>query len=215
MKKLNWGLVGGGKGSQIGDAHRIGAAMDNCFELSAGALDINPAKGRAYAKSLGVASDRAYDNWQSMLQGEVGREDGIELVTVATPNATHYEITKAFLDNGIHVLCEKPLTMTAKEAISLEALAKKKDRLLAVNFGYTGYPMVRQARAMVRSGKLGNIRLVSAQFAHGHHSDAADMDNPRVRWRYDPKQAGVSSVLADCGIPVSYTHLTLPTILRV
>ena len=104
MKKLNWGLVGGGKGSQIGDAHRIGAAMDNCFELSAGALDINPAKGRAYAKSLGVASDRAYDNWQSMLQGEVGREDGIELVTVATPNATHYEISKAFLENGIHVL---------------------------------------------------------------------------------------------------------------
>lgn len=200
MKKLNWGLVGGGKGSQIGDAHRIGAAMDNCFELVAGALDIDAAKGRKYAKTLGIDNDRAYADWQSMLEGETGRDDGIELVTVATPNATHYEISKAFLEKGVHVLCEKPLTMTVKEATTLQALAKKKQCLLAVNFGYTGYPMVRQARAMVRSGKLGKIRLVSAQFAHGHHSDAADMDNPRVRWRYDPKQAGVSSVLADCGI---------------
>ncbi len=200
MNKLNWGLIGGGKGSQIGDAHRIGAAMDNCFELAAGALDIDPKRAKSYAKQLGIASDRSYADWQSMLEGEAGREDGIKLVTVATPNATHYEISKAFLNKGIHVLCEKPLTMTVKEANALQALAEKKNCLLAVNFGYTGYPMVRQARAMVRSGKLGKIRLMSAQFAHGHHSDAADMDNPRVRWRYDPAQAGVSSVLADCGI---------------
>jgi len=195
-----WGMVGGGKGSQIGGAHRIGSTMDGRFHLAAGALDIDATKGRRYAGQLGLDPDRGYGDWRSMLAGERDRDDGIELVTVATPNATHHEIAKAFLDAGIHVLCEKPLTMTVKEALALEALAHKRERLLAVNFGYTGYPMVREARAMVRGGKLGAVRLVVAEFAHGHHADAADADNPRVRWRYDPTQAGVSSVLADCGI---------------
>lgn len=200
MSVRAWGLVGGGKGSQIGGAHRIGATMDGAFQLSAGALDVDPKAGSAYARSLGVAKDRAYGDWREMLAGERDREDGIELVTVATPNNTHYEIAKAFLDAGVHVLCEKPLTMTVKEALALATLAEKRDRILAVNFGYTGYPMVREARALVAKGKLGAIRLVVAEFAHGHHSDASDADNPRVRWRYDPAQAGVSSVLADCGI---------------
>ena len=195
-----WGLVGGGKGSQIGGAHRIGSSMDGRFRLMASALDIDAGKGERYARQLGVAADRAYGDWREMLAGERDRDGGIELVTVATPNATHYEIAHAFLDAGIHVLCEKPLTMTVKEALALQALAERRERLLAVNFGYTGYPMVREARAMVRGGKLGAIRLVVAEFAHGHHADAADADNPRVRWRYDPAQAGVSSVLADCGI---------------
>jgi predicted dehydrogenase len=200
MTVRNWGMVGGGKGSQIGGAHRIGSSMDGAFRMAAGALDVDPKAGRKYAMSLGVAADRAYGSWQDMLAAEREREDGIELVTIATPNATHYEIAKAFLDAGIHVLCEKPLTMTVKEAVALEKLADKKRCVLAVNFGYTGYPMVREARTMVRRGKLGAIRLVVAEFAHGHHADAADADNPRVRWRYDPAQAGVSSVLADCGI---------------
>lgn len=200
MKTINWGMVGGGRGSQIGDAHRIGAAMDNGFRLVAGALDINANKGRTFARTLGVESSRAYGDWQEMLEGEKAHASPIELVTVATPNATHYEITKAFLSAGMHVLCEKPLTMTTREAQQLKRIAEKHDRLLVVNFGYTGYPLVRQMRAMVRAGKLGDIRLISAQFAHGHHSDASDWNNPRIRWRYDPKQAGVSSVLADCGI---------------
>ena len=195
-----WGLVGGGKGSQIGEAHRIGSAMDGCFRLAAGALDVDPQKGRRHAARLGVDADRAYGDWREMLAGERAREDGVELVTVATPNATHFEIAHAFLDAGIHVLCEKPLTMTVGEAVALGELAARRERLLAVNFGYTGYPMVREARAMVRGGKLGAIRVAVAEFAHGHHADAGDTDNPRVRWRYDPAQAGVSSVLADCGI---------------
>ena len=200
MKTLNWGMIGGGKGSQIGDAHRIGSSMDDGFKMVAGALDIDAAKGRKYAMSLGVDQSRAYGSWQKMLEAEKQHADPLHLVTVATPNATHFEITKAFLNAGIHVLCEKPLTMTSKEALELKKVAARNDRMLIVNFGYTGYPLVRQMRAMVQSGKLGKVRLIFAQFAHGHHSDAADMDNPRVRWRYDPKQAGVSSVLADCGI---------------
>jgi len=199
MKTKNWGLVGGGKGSQIGDAHRIGAAMDNSFKLVSAALDVDATKGKRFARSLGVTPERAYGSWKEMLDRESGLRE-LDLVTVATPNDTHYEITRAFLQQGVNVLCEKPLTMSLAEAKKLATIAKKNNCVLAVNFGYTGYPMVRQARAMVQKGKLGKIRLVSAQFAHGHHSNAADMDNPRVRWRYDPAQAGVSSVLADCGI---------------
>lgn len=197
---LKWGLIGGGKGSQIGDAHRLAARLDGLFTFDAGALDIDPARGKAYAVDLGVSPDRAYGSWQEMLDGEAARDDRIDLVTVATPNATHYEIARAFLDKGFHVLCEKPMTMTVEEAEELEAFAAERTRILAVNFGYTGYAMVRQARAMVAQGDLGRIRLVVAEFAHGFHGDAADADNPRIRWRYDPAQAGVSSVLADCGI---------------
>ena len=115
MTKLNWGLIGGGEGSQIGPAHRLGAGIDGLFHFAAGALDVDPAKGRAYAQSLGVAEDRAYGDWKEMLAGESKRDDKIDLVTVATPNATHFEITKAFLEGGFHVLCEKPMTMTVEE----------------------------------------------------------------------------------------------------
>lgn len=193
-------MIGGGEGSQIGDAHRIAASMDGLFALEAAAPDVDPARGRAFARRLGVADERAYGTWEDFVDGEAGRADGVRVVTVATPNATHHPIARACLEAGLHVLCEKPLTMTVKEAQALRDLAARRERVLGVNFGYTGYPMVRQARAMVAGGELGDVRLVRAQFAHGHHADAADMDNPRVRWRYDPAQAGVSSVLADCGI---------------
>ena len=122
------------------------------------------------------------------------------MVTVATPNATHYEIAREFLAAGIPVLCEKPMTMTPEEARQLVELSERTNVLLTVNFGYCGFPMVRQARAMVGAGELGAIRLIVAEFAHGFHADASEADNPRLRWRYDPAQAGVSSVLADAGI---------------
>lgn len=198
--RIRWGLIGGGEGSQIGDAHRIAARLDGLFTLSAGALDADPDRGRAYAVSLGVDKDRAYGSWQEMLASEQARDDRIQLVTVATPNATHFEIARAFLEAGIHVLCEKPMTMDEDEAQALLDAARRADRLLAVNFGYSGYAMVRQARSMVANGDLGRIRLVMAEFAHGFHANAADASNARIRWRYDPAQAGVSSVLADCGI---------------
>ena len=200
MKKLNWGMIGGGQGSQIGPAHRLGAAVVGAFDFAAGALDHRADEGRAYARSLGIAEDRAYGNWQEMLAGEQGRDDRIDLVTVATPNATHFEITKAFLEAGFHVLCEKPMTMTVEEGEDIVRVAQNAGRICAVNYGYTGYPLVRHMRAMVARGDLGKVRLIVAEFAHGHHADAADADNPRVRWRYDPAQAGVSAQFADCGI---------------
>jgi predicted dehydrogenase len=199
-QQLGWGLIGGGKGSQIGGAHRIAARLDDLFELRAGALDVDAGRARSFGAEIGIAEDRAYGSWQDMLAGETSRGDRIDLVTVATPNATHFEISRAFLEAGFHVLCEKPMTMTVEEALALQQIARDCGRLLAVNFGYSGYPMVRQAKAIVENGDLGRVRLVMAEFAHGFHADAADADNPRLRWRYDPDQAGVSSVLADAGI---------------
>ncbi|MDE0629077.1 MAG: Gfo/Idh/MocA family oxidoreductase [Bryobacterales bacterium] len=201
-RKLRWGMVGGGEGSQIGGAHRIGASLDGHFEMVAGALDIDPQRGRAYAVRTGITEDRAYGDWQEMLGRESGLAgaDRLDLVTVATPNSTHHEISRAFLRAGFHVLCEKPITTTVEDGEDLLTTARHADRILAVNYGYSGYPMVRQARAMVRDGELGRIRVVVAEFSHGSHADAADADNPRVRWRYDPAQAGVSSVLADTGL---------------
>jgi predicted dehydrogenase len=200
MAKLNWGMIGGGEGSQIGPAHRISAAMDGFYTMAAGALDADPAKGRDYAMRLGIAADRAYGDWREMLAGEKGRADGVDLVTVATPNSTHHEITKAFLEAGINVLCEKPMTITVEQAEDIVATAKKTQALCAVNYGYTGYALVRHMRAMVARGDLGKIRLIKAEFAHGFHADEADADNPRVRWRYDPALAGISAQFADCGI---------------
>jgi predicted dehydrogenase len=200
MAKLNWGMIGGGKGSQIGPAHRLGAGLDGQFEFVAGALDHRPDEGRAFAESLGIVPERAYGDWKEMLAGEKDRADRVDLVTVATPNATHFEITKAFLEHGFHVLCEKPMTMTVEEGEEIVKIARASGRICAVNYGYTGYSLVRHMRAMVARGDLGRIRLVKAEFAHGHHADAADAENPRVRWRYDPAQAGVSAQFADCGI---------------
>ncbi|MBF9027887.1 Gfo/Idh/MocA family oxidoreductase [Rhodobacterales bacterium FZCC0188] len=200
MTKLKWGLIGGGEGSQIGPAHRLGARADGHFDFVAGALDHRADVGRAYAQRLGIAADRAYGDWREMLAGESAREDRVDLVTVATPNSTHFEITKAFLEAGFNVLCEKPMTVTVQEGEEIVKIARANGRICAVNYCYSAYPMIRQARAMVRAGELGNIRLVVTNFSHGHHGDAEDADNPRVRWRYDPAMAGVSGQFADCGI---------------
>jgi len=198
--KLRWGMIGGGEGSQIGPAHRLGAQADGHFAFVAGALDHRPEAGRAYAERLGIAPDRAYGDWREMLEGERTREDRVDLVTVATPNATHFEITKAFLEAGFHVLCEKPMTMDVAEGEEIVRVARASGRICAVNYCYSAYPMVRQTRAMVRAGEIGAVRLVVTNFSHGHHGDATDADNPRVRWRYDPAMAGVSGQFADCGI---------------
>ncbi len=200
MTKLKWGMIGGGEGSQIGPAHRLGAQADGLFEFVAGALDHRPDAGREYAIKLGIDPSRAYGDWKEMLAGEKGREDRVDLVTVATPNATHFEITKDFLEAGFNVLCEKPMTMSVEEGEEIVRIAEKTGKICAVNYCYSAYPMVRQARAMMRAGELGKIRLVVTNFSHGHHGDAGDADNPRVRWRYDPAMAGVSGQFADCGI---------------
>src|SRR3954447_6341401 len=199
---MRWGLIGGGRHSQIGEPHRIAARLDGLFSLEAGALDVDPTAGRAFAAELGVPAGRAYGDWREMLAREAALPPDwrLDLVTVATPNATHFEITKAFLLSGFNVLCEKPLAVTVEEADELCEVARRAGVVCAVNFGYSGYPMAVQAREMIRHGDLGEVRVVVAEFSHGAHADADDAHNPRVRWRYDPAQSGVSSVVADCGI---------------
>ncbi|MCP4385117.1 MAG: Gfo/Idh/MocA family oxidoreductase [Hyphomicrobiales bacterium] len=200
MARIGWGLIGGGEGSQIGFAHRASAGIDGRFEFLAGALDADPGRARQFGLSLGLKPERAYGDWRQMLAGEEAREDRIEFVTVATPNVTHFEISKAFLESGFHVLCEKPMTMTVEEARALVEIAEKSQRICAVNYGYSGYPLVRQMKAMVASGQLGRIRVAFAEFAGGFMADSADADNPRVRWRFDRAQAGVSAITMDAGI---------------
>ncbi|MFT5632276.1 MAG: putative dehydrogenase, partial [Gammaproteobacteria bacterium] len=182
MTKLKWGMIGGGEGSQIGPAHRLGSGLDGLFEFSAGALDHRAAEGMDYGQRLGLG-DRAYGSWQDMLEGEKNRDDRVDLVTVATPNSTHYEITKAFLEAGFNVLCEKPMTMTVEEGEDIVRTAKAAGKICAVNYGYSGYSLVRHMKAMIARGDIGKVRVVNAEFSHGHHADAADADNPRVRWR--------------------------------
>lgn len=214
MKPISWGLIGGGRGSQIGPAHRLGARLDGLCHFDAAALDHRPEEGRAYGVELGLDSSRSYGDWREMLEGELKREDRVDLVTIATPNNTHFEISKAFLEAGFHVLCEKPLTMDVAQAEELVQVAEKSGKICAVNYGYSGYSLVRHMRAMVARGDIGKVRMVFAEFAHGHHADAADADNPRVRWRYDPKAVGVSAQFADCGIHAMHmasfiTHQTV------
>ena len=200
MSQLRWGLIGGGEGSQIGPAHRMGAGLNGQFQLTAGAFDVDPVRSREFGIHLGLDPSRAYTDWKAMLAGEVSRSDRIDLVTVATPNSTHCEITTAFLEKGFHVLCEKPMTMDPDEAELIVSTAKEHDLICAVNYGYSGYPLVRHMRAAVKRGDLGRIRVVVAEFAAGYFADTADADNPRFRWRFDPAQAGVSAVTGDCGI---------------
>jgi predicted dehydrogenase len=200
MKKFSWGLIGGGRESQIGPAHRLGATVDGNFEFVAGALDANPDEGRKFSLELGLEENRAYGDWKEMLLHEKKKVEKLDLVTIATPNSTHFEISKAFLEAGFNIFCEKPMTMNIEEGEALLAIAKKADKICAVNYGYSGFSLVREMKSMVNNNVIGKIRLVKAEFAHGHHADEADAGNPRVRWRYDPAQAGVSAVMADCGI---------------
>ena len=166
----------------------MAARLDGEFSLVAAALDHIPDAGRDFAIRLGVPAERAYGDWKEMLAREssLGDDDRLDLVTVATPNSTHYEITRRILESGFNVLCEKPMTMTVSEAAGIVETVKSTGCTCAVNYGYSGYPLVRQMRAMVREGVLGRVRLVVVEFAHGHHSAGDDRDNPRVRWRYDP-----------------------------
>ena len=194
---IRWGMVGGGRGSQIGYIHRCAALRDQNFDLVAGTLDLDPERGRAFGTELGIAPERCYPTYRDMFAAEAERPDGVQAVSVTTPNNTHYEITRAALEAGMHVVCEKPLTFTVDEAEDLQALAQTRDRVVGVTYGYSGYQMIEQAREMVAAGELGAVRLLNLQFAHGFHSAPVEEQNPAIKWRVDPRQAGPSYVLGD------------------
>lgn len=210
-RSLRWGMVGGGGTSQIGYIHRSAALRDNTFTLVAGAFDIDAARGRAFGESLGVAGDRCYPDYQTLFQQEAERADGIEAVSVATPNNTHFAICKAALEAGLHVVCEKPLCFTTREAKELAALSEAKNKIIGVTYGYAGHQLIQQARSMIAEGLLGEIRIVNMSFAHGFHNEAVELANPSTRWRVDPKFVGPSYVLGDLAThPLFLAETMLP-----
>lgn len=196
---IRWAMVGGGKGSQIGYIHRSAALRDGNFELVAGAFDINPERGIAFAKELGIDPERAYPDYKTMFEKEAQREDGIEAVSIATPNGMHYEICKAALNAGLHVVCEKPLCFTSGQAEELVKLAEEKHRVVGVTYGYSGHQMIQQARQMIARGDLGEIRVINMSFAFGGYNCKIEETNPAAKWRFDPAKAGPSFALGDVG----------------
>ena len=196
---IRWAMVGGGLGSQIGYIHRSSAQRDNNFKLVAGAFDINPERGIALGKDLGLDPDRCYPDYKTMFAEEAKREDGIEAVSIATPNGTHYAICKAALEAGLHVVCEKPLCFTTKEADELVALAASKKKIVGVTYGYSGHQMIQQARQMIRHGDLGEIRIINMSFAFGGYNTKIEETNAAAKWRFDPSKAGISFAMGDVG----------------
>jgi predicted dehydrogenase len=208
---IRWAMVGGGRGSQIGYMHRSAALRDHNFQLVAGAFDINPKRGKEFGVNLDVAPERCYPDYKTMFDEESKREDGIQAVSIATPNVTHYEISKAALNAGLHVICEKPLCFTIEQAKELEALAKIKNRVIGVTYGYAGHQAIEQARQMIANGDLGEIRIINMQFAHGFHSEPVELENPSTKWRVDPEIVGPSYVLGDLGTHTLYlSEVMLP-----
>lgn len=203
-KPIRWGMAGGGRGSQIGYIHRSAARRDGYFDLVAGAFDIDADRCKAFGTRIGVAGERCYPDFYTMLEQETRREDGIQAISIATPNKFHYAMAKAALEAGLHVVCEKPLCFTSEEAAELKQLAEAKDLVVGVTYGYTGYQMVHQARQMIAHGELGEIRMIHMTFAHGWHSQEVEKHDPGLKWRVTPEQAGPTYVLGDIGTHVLY-----------
>ncbi|MBI2720323.1 MAG: Gfo/Idh/MocA family oxidoreductase [Rhizobiales bacterium] len=199
--RIRLGMVGGGQGAFIGAVHRLAARMDDHYELVAGALSADPAKAKASGEDLGLAADRIYSDFAAMARTEARRRDGIEAVSIVTPNHLHVPVAKAFIEAGIHVFCDKPLGVSLKEANSLAALlARRKDVIFAFTHNYSGYPMVRQAKAMVAAGELGSIRVVQAEYPQDWLTTALEKTGQKqAAWRADPKRAGAGGCVGDIG----------------
>jgi predicted dehydrogenase len=199
-RRLRLGMVGGGPGGFIGAVHRIAARLDDRFELVAAALSSDPARARSAALDLHIAPDRAYGSFAEMASAEAARKDRIDAVSIVTPNHLHYAPAKAFLEAGIHVICDKPLTTNLKDALDLAQIVRRTGLLFAVTHNYTGHPMVRQARQMVADGELGPIRVMQVEYAQDWLSTPLEKTGQKqAAWRTDPAQSGPAGSLGDIG----------------
>ena len=196
-RRIRLGMVGGGTGAFIGGVHRIAARLDNDYELVAGALSSNPDTAKTSAADLGIAPDRAYADYNEMATAEAAREDGIEAVSIVTPNHMHVGPAKAFLEAGIHVICDKPLSNTLEAAQELAAVKPKNGAKFLLTHNYTGYPMVRQARQMIAEGKLGTLRVVQVEYPQDWLT--VEVHNKQADWRTDPKRSGAGGCIGDIG----------------
>jgi len=198
--KIRLGMVGGGRDAFIGGVHRMAARLDDHYELVAGAFSSTAEKSAASAADLGVDSDRAYASFAEMAERESARQDGIEAVSIVTPNHLHFSVAQAFLAQGIHVICDKPLTSSLSDARLLVAAAQKSNALFVLTHNYTGYPMIRQARDMVASGRLGDIRVVQIEYPQDWLStNIEDSGQKQAGWRTDPERSGMGGCIGDIG----------------
>ena len=198
--RIRLGMVGGGNDAFIGGVHRIAARIDDQFELVAGALSSTAEKSRASGAALGLDTSRCYDDFEQMAAAEAAREDGIEAVTIVTPNHMHFAPAKAFLENGIHVICDKPLTATMADAEALHAAVQASSALFVLTHNYTGYPMIRQAQAMVAASELGAIRVVQVEYPQDWLTEAQEHEGlKQAEWRTDPARSGLGGCVGDIG----------------
>ena len=196
-RRLRLGMVGGADGAFIGAVHRMAARLDDRFEWVAGAFSRDQARADDCARTLFIAPDRSYHDWQAMARAEAARDDGIDAVVIVTPNHLHIPVAAAFIAQGIDVICEKPLARTYAEAQALADTVRASDRLFVVTHPYSGYPMVRQARRLVADGAIGEVRVVQVEYAQQWLTELAH--NRQASWRDDPAQAGPAGALADIG----------------
>ena len=201
-RRLRAGMVGGGPGAFIGGVHRQALALTGQIELVAGAFSSDALRGQVMGQALGLSAERTYGSWQDMLQRERERpeQDRLDLVIVVTPNHLHYPVARAFAEAGFHVVCDKPLVHTSAQAADLLQVVQAAGTLFAVTYNYTGYPMVRQARDMIREGRLGDLRKVTVQYNQGWLSTRIEQEgNKQASWRTDPARSGLAGAVGDIG----------------
>ena len=201
-RKLRMGMVGGGAGSFIGDVHRKAAAIDGLIDLVCGAFSSDEKKSIESGKALYLPEDRCYGNFEEMIlkEKELPEDVRMDFVAIVTPNHMHFSPAKMALENGFHVVCDKPMTLTLDEAIALEKIVKQSGKLFALTHNYTGNSLVKQARAMVANGDLGKIRKVQVQYLQGWLSTAIEVTgHKQAVWRVDPKRSGIGGALGDIG----------------
>ena len=199
-RKIRIGMVGGGKDAFIGGVHRIALRLDGYYELVAGSFSSNFDNSKETGKDLGLAEDRIYKTYQEMAEKESSRSDAIDVVAIVTPNHLHVPIAKIFAEKGIHIICDKPLALSSKEAITLKNIVESKKLIFALTHNYTGYPMVRHARSLIQKGDLGSIRVIQAEYPQDWlTTKAEDSGLKQAEWRTDPKRSGGGGCIGDIG----------------
>ena len=200
MEKIKLGMVGGGEGAFIGEVHRIAARMDERFHLCAGALCSDPERSLKSALDLGLPEDRSYSDYKEMAISESQRDDGINFVSIVTPNHLHHPIAKAFLEVGINVICDKPMTMNSEEAQELIDISESSDLIFAVTYNYSGYPLIREAREIIKKGELGSIRIIKVEYIQDWLTEPIEKTGQKqASWRVDPKKSGIGGSIGDIG----------------
>ena len=200
MRRVRLGMVGGGQGAFIGAVHRIAARIDDRYELVAGALSSDPDRAAASAAELGIDPSQSYNSFADMAKAEAARPDGVDAVSIVTPNHLHADAAVAFLEAGIHVICDKPLSVSQAEGLRIKRCLQESSAQFFLTHNYTGYPLIREARDMISNGKLGNIRVVQAEYAQDWLAEPLETAGQKqASWRTDPKATGGGGAIGDIG----------------